>query len=340
MINSARGRLKLVGIGILSFILVLAASEIALAIMNTLAAESLPFGAYTITLVALPIFALVVSFIIVIVFYIRAQKTETLIESLNRVATGDYSVAIEFSRGDTFAKVYRNFNIMTRELSSVKTLRDEFVHNFSHEIKTPLFSIQGFANLMLDGGISEDEQKKFLKIISDEAGRLFKLADSMLTLSKLENQQMIGERQTLKLDSEITDCIIMLEREWEDKKIEISSELEPVKIKGDAPLLKHVWLNLLSNAIKFTPEGGKIEVSLKRVGESAEVYFRDTGCGISPEDMPRLFDKYYRSESAKSTPGNGLGLAICKRICALSGGTITAASDGAGATFTVVLPLE
>ena len=230
---------------------------------------------------------------------------------------------------------------MAEDLGSVKRMRDEFISNFSHEIKTPLFSIQGFANLMLDGGLTDEETKKFLKIISDEAGRLFKLADSNLTMTRLENQQTLGERKPLRLDSEINECIIMLEREWEAKKIEVTSSLEPIRTESDGAMLRQVWLNLLSNAVKFTPEGGKIEVGLERRGNFAVATFSDSGCGVPESEREKIFEKYYRAPSSKDVEGNGFGLAICKRILTLAGGKITVESgDKQGSKFSVFLPLD
>ncbi len=337
--NTKRG-LKLFGAGVLSFSIILGAAEIAVAVLNLLSADSI-FGAYSITLVALPLLALLFTFVVVLVLYITAQKSNTLIESLEKVAAGDYSVEIEFHKGDAFAKIYRNFNKMTKELSAAKDMRDGFVHDLSHEIKTPLFSIQGFANLLLEGGVDEEDAVKFLNIISSEAGRLWRLADNTLTLSKLENQQFIGQTESVRLDTQINDCIVMLQREWDEKKIEVTSDLSAVKVNGNGEMLRQVWLNLLSNAVKFTPEGGKIEVGLKKEGNIAKITVKDGGNGISPEDMPYIFDKYYRAESAKKTEGNGLGLAICNRICSLSGGGIKAENaENGGAVFTVTLPAE
>ncbi len=340
MINVSHGKMKVVGVGLISFISVLAASEIAMAILDSLG-EDMPFGPYTISLVILPIFAFLVTSVIVTIFYIRAQKAQILIDALNRVAGGDFAKRIEFTPHDSFAKVYDNFNKMARELGSVKTMRDEFVNNFSHEIKTPLFSIQGFANLILDGGLSKEEERHFLKIISDEAGRLWKLADGTLTLSRLESQETLGEKREFRLDSEINDCIIMLGGEWEKKEIEVESSLEPLKIVSDPETLRQVWLNLLSNAVKFTPEGGKIEVSLKKRGSEAIITFKDTGIGMTEEEKEKIFDKYYRADGVKETEGNGIGLAICRRVLTLAEGKIEVESEkGKGTTFTVTLPVE
>lgn len=328
------------GSGVMSFMILLAAAAVTLQVVRVSALGD-TFDAYTVSFIVLTVFALIFSVAVVIAFYDMAQKSQILIDALGKVANGDYLTQLNYRKHDTFAKVYDNFNKMTKELYSVQTLREDFTHNFSHEIKTPLFSIQGFANLLLEGGLSEEEQKRFLKIISDEAARLGRLADGILTLSKLESQQFAGEKKPIKFDSDINDCIVMLEWEWEKKNIDIGSSLEPVKGEGDGALLKQVWLNLLSNAIKFTPEGGKINVSLKREGDFAVVKVQDSGCGISEENLPHVFDKFFRA--SKEVDGNGLGLAICKRVCELEGGTISAESGGKageGTTFTVRLPLR
>lgn len=327
------------GVGILSFIILIAAASITIAFLYILFNDK-NFDAYGISFIALTAFALLVTVVTVVFLYHLVQQSQTLIDSLNRVASGDYETEIQYSRRSTFKKVYANFNNMTKELRSVKLMREEFVHNFSHELKTPLFSIQGFANLLLEGGLSEEEQKKLLGIISEEAGRLIRLADNNLILSKIENQHIPGERKLLKLDSEIKDCIIILEREWAKKRIEISSDLEPVKITGDGGMLRQIWINLLSNAVKFTPEGGKIEITLKKSGDCAVAEFSDNGIGIAEEDVPHIFEKYYRAGSVSGFDGSGLGLAICKRICSLYGGNIEVKSrKGEGTVFTVTLPL-
>lgn len=337
--KSSKNKFILMGTALFSFLILLGFAVLSLVILYILK-NKLGVSLYSLASIVVLILALILSVVITIIVFVAVRKAQKLIFGLSRVAAGDYSAKITYRRGDVFARVYKNFNKMTDELCSVKSMRDDFVHTFSHEIKTPLFSIQGFANLLLEGGLSEEEEQKFLKIISDEAGRLGTLADSILLLSKVENQQVLGEKAPLKLDCEITDCIIVLERQWDSKHIEIDSDLEPITINSDGAMLRQVWINLLSNAIKFTPEGGKISVSLKRKKDNAVICVRDTGCGIPKEDIPKIFDRYYRSPDAKLTEGNGLGLAICKRICTLAGGSISAESElGNGSTFTVELPL-
>lgn len=340
MIKSKRSRAKLAGLSILVFTVLLMLSEITVAILTSTNALPESIRAYAISLIALPVGSLLSTLLVVFSFYDTAKKTEILVAGLDKVARGDYSVSIESKKHDSFSQVYDNFNKMTRELDSVKTLREDFVHELSHEIKTPLCSISGFASLLSEGGATEEERKKYLGIIVEEADRLRRFADGLLTLSKLEHQQLVGESRELRVDLQIRECVIALEREWEKKELEINLDLKPVIIKTDAELLRHIWNNLLTNAIKFTPCGGKLTVSLRRENGSLVAVFRDNGAGIGEEDLPRIFDKFYRSASSENKEGYGVGLAICKRICTLLEGEISCKSKkGEGAEFTVKLPL-
>lgn len=330
---------KWFGIAILCFSILLLVTEISVAILNEIISNS-RFAAYSLTLIIVPAISLCITIFIVTAVYNNSKKSEMLTKSLDRVARGDYSTVIEIKKGDSFAEVYENFNKMIKELSSVKNLREEFVHSLSHEFKTPLCSIHGFATLLLEGGVEPEDEKKYLKIIADEADRLRELSDGILTLSKLENQQFVGESKPFRLDEQIRDSVILFEKSWTEKNLEINLDLENVVITGDETNLKRVWTNLVSNAVKFTPQGGTIDISLKRSGGNATVRVKDNGVGISPENVGKVFDKYYRAPEAKGVEGNGLGLAICKRICTLSGGTINCESvEGEGACFTVTLPL-
>ena len=323
-------------IAALSFILALTVGEIVVYIVQTLGSKNIIVSdGSLITLYVIPAIAVIITCGVIYLNHRTLQTSKTLIDALNKVAGGDYNAKIPYKRLDGFNSVYENFNKMTEELKSVKALREDFVHDFSHEFKTPIASINGFANLLLEGGVSEEERRQVLKIIADESDRLSRLAESMLALSKIENQQFLGESKKFRLDVQIKDCIILLQRQWEDKNIEISSSLSRISYTGDENLLKQVWLNLLSNAIKYTPEGGKICVSLKREGGSITASVKDTGIGIPEEAIPKIFEKYYQVSSGS---GNGLGLAICKRICELSGGQISVTSEvGKGSVFTVTL---
>lgn len=340
MIKNKRSRTKLAGLAFLVFTLLLLVCEIVVAILTNSNAIPESVQAYSVTLIILPVVSLVSTLTIVLTFYNTSKKSQTLVDSLERVARGDFSVSLEVKKLDSFSQVYDNFNKMTRELGSVAALREGFVHDLSHEIKTPVSSIHGFASLLLEGNCTEEEQKQYLKIIADEAERLRRFVDGVLTLSKLENQQFAGESKDLRLDLQIRDCVITLQKEWEIKGVEINLSLTPVIMRANEELLRHIWLNILTNAIKYTPSGGKVDISLKRENGYAVAVFKDSGAGIAAEDLPHIFDKYYRGLNVKTVEGNGVGLAICKRICDLLEGEITCNSKkGEGATFTVKLPL-
>lgn len=323
-------------LAVISFILALTVGEIVVAVfqyfnnINHIADDALLITQYII-----PALSAVCVCVVIYINHRSLQTSNKLIEGLNKVASGDYNAKIPYRSLDGFNAVYENFNKMTDELRSVKALREDFVHDFSHEFKTPIASINGFANLLLEGGLTAEEERKIIAVIADESARLSKLSETVLTLSRLESQQFIGESKTYRLDVQLRDCIVLLQRDWEKKELNISTELEPVTYTGDEDMIKQVWLNLLSNAIKFTPAGGDIAITLSAADGRAKVCIADSGRGIPEDALNKVFDKYYQVTPGN---GNGLGLAICKRICTLAGGEISVSSRlGAGSKFTVVL---
>ncbi|MCD8373075.1 MAG: HAMP domain-containing histidine kinase [Clostridia bacterium] len=266
------------------------------------------------------------------------RELRLLTDGIDKVADGDYTAEIPLPKRGMFKEVYSNFNKMTKELSGVQLLKEEFIQDFSHEFKTPIASINGFANLLIEGDVTDEERALYLKIIADESARLSTLAESTLMLNKLQHQEFIGEVADYRLDLQIKDCIIMLERDWSAKDIQISSELEEVVYRGSETLMRQVWLNILTNSIKFTPTGGEIAVNLKTEDGKIVATISDTGIGMSEEVASHIFDKYYQGDKSHSTAGNGLGLAIAYRIVTLSGGEIAVKSaEGEGSTFTVKL---
>lgn len=323
-------------IAALSFVLALTIMEIVFYAVQTVNIGLVVDTAF-IMLYILPGFSLLITAVIIYINHRTFQTSSTLMEAIDKVAAGNFSVTIPYKRLDNFNRVYENFNKMTAELRGVETLREDFVHNFSHEFKTPIASINGFANLLLDGNLTREEQMQIIKIIADESARLSNLSENVLLISRIESQQFVGENKPFRLDLQMTDCIILLQRQWEEKNIDINSELSPVIYSGDAQLIKQIWLNLLNNAIKYTPERGSINVRLTADGNRITASVSDTGVGIPEESLPKIFDKYYQVGSGKGK-GNGLGLAICRRICELCGGSIAVESKvGEGTTFTVKL---
>ena len=228
---------------------------------------------------------------------------------------------------------------MTEELQSVRTLREDFVNSYSHEFKTPITAIKGFAELLSEPDLTEEERQQYLRIIQEESARLAELTNRTLLLTKLESQRFVPDQTTFSLDEQIKRCTILLSSAWEKKRIAFSADLEPVSYVGNEELMRHVWINLLNNAIKFTPEGGEVSITLQCSPEQIQVQISDTGIGMSPEMISHIFDQYYQGEPNHTEKGLGLGLSIVHRIVELCGGQIQVDSiPDQGSVFTVLLP--
>lgn len=270
---------------------------------------------------------------------IASRFMSRLIDGIKQIANGNFGIRLDEDNAGPMKDVYLDFNKMGRELQGIQTLRNDFINNFSHEFKTPISSIQGFASLLLEGNTTADEQKKYLQIIAKESARLAELSNNTLLLSGLEAQQIIVDKKPYQLDEQIKQCVILLSQEWTKKHIEFIAQLDPVIYFGNEDLMKHIWINLLSNAIKFTPEHGEISVIMKKFNNSIEVRVADTGKGMTKEEMERIFEKYYQGNQSYSTKGLGLGLTITKRIIELCGGMIQVESAlDEGSKFTICLP--
>ena len=265
-----------------------------------------------------------------------------VIAATKRVAKGDFSVQLpmEDGRGE-MGDLVRSFNRMTRELGGIEMFRSDLINSFSHEFKTPIVSIRGFARQLQRDDITDEERREYATIIADESTRLANLATNILLLSKLENQQIVTEKTAFRLDEQLRSCILLLEKQWEQKHLELVIDLEEVTCYGNAEMLSQAWVNLINNAIKFTPEGGTIGISLVAVDDTATVQVSDTGIGMDRETQQHIFEKFYQGDKSHHGDGNGLGLAMVKRIIALSRGKITVDSvKGKGTTFTVQLPVK
>ncbi|WP_084748619.1 sensor histidine kinase [Clostridium mediterraneense] len=287
--------------------------------------------------------ALIISIIIAtIISGIISKKVLKPIRELNKatyeVAKGNFNIKVDIPRDHEFGLLTRNFNKMVKELNGIETLRSDFVSNVSHEIKTPLASIQGFAKLVQDSSFSDDERSEFAEIIINESARLSKLSSNILKLSKLENQDIITEKTQFSLDEQIRCAILIMEAEWNEKNIELDIELEKVNIIENEDLLQQVWLNLIGNAIKFTSDGGKIKIKLMNFEDEILIKISDNGIGMSEETKKHIFEKFYQGDKAHLSNGNGLGLALVKRIIELCNGRIKVDSKlGEGTTFTIRL---
>ncbi len=267
-------------------------------------------------------------------------------EAAGKMASGDFSARIDLNHFPSFEPDYdeiaRDMNRMAEELSATETLRTDFVSNVSHELKTPLAVIRNYASLMKTPGISEEKKQEYVEGISRAVDKTSVLMSNILRLNKLENQKMSVNRETFDLGNQIAECLTGFEDMWEQKNIQIEADLEEgLTVSTDPELLTIVWNNLISNAIKFTDPGGTVTVSAHRGVNGIEASVRDTGCGMDEKTGRHIFDKFFQGDTSHATEGNGLGLAMVKRIVDLTGGEILVDSrPGEGSTFTVLIKQE
>lgn len=262
-----------------------------------------------------------------------------LIDATAQVAKGDFSVRLEVENsGDEVNSLMQSFNSMTQQLGSMEIFRSDFINNFSHEFRTPIVSIRGFARQLLRDDLTEEQRREYATIIAAESERLSNLATNILRLSSLENREILTDLTTFRLDEQLRTSILLLEKAWEAKQLQLNVELEDMDWLGNADLLSQVWLNLIGNAIKFTPENGQVTVTLRRENGCAVVCIADTGIGMDENAREHVFDKFFQADPSHHFEGNGLGMALVKRIVELSHGKIQCQSAvGQGTTFTVTL---
>lgn len=271
------------------------------------------------------------------------RPVQKIVKAAEQIMTGDFSVRIpslhsidDLSGFDVIADY---FNKMAEELSGTETLRTDFIANVSHELKTPLAVIRNYGTMLQQPELPENKRMEYAKAITNTSRRLASLITNILKLNKLENQQIYPNEETYDLGEQLCECLLDFESAWEDKELEIKTDIEDgVKVKTDAGLLSLVWNNLFSNAVKFTEPHGSISLSMKSEGDFAVVQVSDTGCGIPSDVGKHIFEKFYQGDTSHATQGNGLGLALVKRVIDIVGGDISVASEvGKGSTFTVTL---
>lgn len=267
------------------------------------------------------------------------QPIRDLDLATSEVAKGHFNVRVKVPADKEFAALAKNFNKMAEELSGIETLRGDFISNVSHEFKTPLASIQGFAKLLQDKNISPEDRDDYIQIIINETSRLSRLSSNILRLTKLENQKTVGKKNKFSLDEQIRNIILVLEPEWSKKEIDLDIDLEEIWYIGNEELMAQIWQNIINNAIKFTPQKGRICVKLFRSEIGIVTKIADNGPCIPKETIEKIFDKFYQADSSRATEGNGLGLALVKRIVDLCEGAVNVENlyEG-GVCFTVELP--
>ena len=298
--------------------------------------------------VSIPIFVWAILFSVVVGGAITKFITRSFIDpitqlgkAMKEVSDGNFQVTAQcHSRLKEVNDIYDSFNLMVKELGATETLQTDFISNVSHEFKTPINAIEGYASLLQDHQQSQAEQDVYIEKILFNTHRLSTLTGNILLLSKINNPSIHPQRTVFRLDEQVRQAIVALEQKWTEKGIDFDVELDKISYSGYESLLIHVWSNLIDNAIKFDPHGGMIALRLWQEEGFAVFTIDDNGPGVTPEDQERVFHKFYQSDSSRVMDGNGLGLPLVKKIVEFSGGTVTLENlPAAGCRFTVRLPL-
>lgn len=272
------------------------------------------------------------------------RKIKNISDGMAEISKGNFTVRVnetdKANMPSEFGELERSFNKMASDLEGIEMFRNDFINNFSHEFKTPIVSIRGFARQLQNPNLTDSEREEYISIIISESERLTKMSSNILLLTKLENQQIVSEKTSFSLDEQIRRCILLLEKDWDRKNIEFNLDgLNEAKYTFNEEMMSHVWINLLSNAIKFSPDGGSIKVELDAIDGKIICAVTDEGEGMSEETCSRIFEKFYQGDKSHSGSGNGIGLNIVSRIVTLAGGEVKVSSTkDVGSRFEVHLP--
>jgi len=261
-------------------------------------------------------------------------------KAMHRVEKGDFSQRLEVTGfNGEIDELIESYNKMAQELGGIEMFRENFINSFSHEFKTPIVSIQGFAKQLKKENLSEEKKQEYIDIIISESKRLTNLSSNILMLSKLENQQIITDKTSFSLDEQIRNCILLLEKQWTAKDISFDIDMQEIQYTTNAEMLSQVWVNIIGNAIKFSPEGSSIRVKLFKEGDVITAEITDRGIGMDQQTISHIFERFYQGDRAHASEGNGLGLPLVKRIVELCNGNIRLESQyGKGTNFIVTLP--
>ena len=265
-----------------------------------------------------------------------------LVDGLNSLAAGNFKTRISYKsllkNFQTFREIEDTFNKLAKELESTEMLRSDFINNFSHEFKTPIVSIAGFAKLLKKGNLSEEQKGQYLEAIEEESMRLAYMATNILNMTKVENQEILTDITQFNLSEQVRFAVLLLEEKWEKKNIDLQLDFDEYTIEANEELLKQVWINLVDNAVKFSPRGASVSLDIREAGNSYHVSVSNQGQDIPKDKQKRLFNKFYQADESHAQEGNGIGLAIVKKIVDLHDGKVSFQSENGLTVFTVELP--
>jgi signal transduction histidine kinase len=302
---------------------------------------------------ALPFYALIIRHFLMSVLTITAilevarrffygKPIQRIAKAARQVASGDFNVRIESFRKDgkksEIDVLVEDFNTMAKELASIETLKNDFIANVSHELKSPLAVIQTYTTALKESGISSEQRDEYIDTITNATHKLSVMITNILKLNKLENQEILPMTEPFQLGEQLRRCALQFMEQWQSKDINFNIDVEDVLVSYDESLLEIVWNNLISNAVKFSEPNGKIELTSKKENGFVVVKVRDTGHGMTEDVKAHIFDKFYQGDSSHSTEGNGLGLALTKKVIQIINGEITVKTElGMGSVFEVKL---
>lgn len=294
-----------------------------------------PFGIYIFILCSF--FALVIY-----ILYLHNAKITNTIKDLelatDQVSKGNFKIQIPLTTDENINSFILNFNKMVRELNSMETLKEDFISNVSHEFKTPLSVIQSYSKALRDPNLDDTTRKQYEEVLDNNIKKLTNLTSNILSLSRLEHQEIVLDKKEYLLDEQIRQTILDLEPEWSKKNIDLKLNLHKTKYYGSENLINQAWQNIINNAIKFSNTDGKISISISKQESDIIVTISDNGIGMSEDTINKIFDKFYQGDKSHSMEGNGLGLALVKRILNICNGEISVSSkENEGSTFVVTL---
>lgn len=300
------------------------------------------FRNYAMLLAYAFLFSIIVFMLIIMGLSNKAMKPIVQLNNATQeVAKGNFDVVVVNDSQDEIGQLTESFNKMAKELKSIEYLRKDFVSNVSHEFKTPISSILGFAKLLENRNLTDEEKKEYLDIIVEESKRLSNLSTNILNLSKLESQEIVFNKSEYDLDEQMRNVILLLEPKWYEKNISFDIEMEKISLHANEDLMQQVWINLLNNAITYSHPKGVIHIKVYNEEEQAVIVIRDEGIGMDEYTKERMFEKFFKGNSSLSKEGTGLGLALVKRIIDLHHGTIEVESrPGEGTTIKLAIPNE
>lgn len=275
---------------------------------------------------------------------ITMKPINNIINAMNELAAGNFGVRLQLGkflgRHPTMREISDSFNKMAEELGRTEILRSDFVSNFSHEFKTPIVSIAGFAKLLRRGNLTQAQRQEYTAVIAEESMRLYDMATNVLNLSRVENQTILSDVTRFNLSEQLRACVLLLEEAWTKKQLDLDLRFDEVYVRGNEELLRQVWINLLDNAVKFSDFGAELGVEINEAPDATHVTITNYGQAIPPEAGDRIFQKFYQADESHAAQGNGIGLAVVQRIVELHHGSVDYSSANGKTAFTVTLPKE